>query len=247
VLLPIGVGAAVQSIAYEGAFANGITKLPDESSVGSYLFLGGSYEVNLGHFLLDRPEEPPTDLGLACSSDLLESIDSPQRLEFCLSKPTLLVPDPSLEIHRATQIVCVVGDVRPRAIDVFVDEIDGGFSQIHLCQGVMNPKQVVVHVERGSELEGCLVMADGLPFVSLGTMCIAKETVAFADPRLLALIQGEIDRAGSCFFCRLGLTGLVQHEGEETQTLCLSRWVTKPFADFQRFSRLSYPFVVEVE
>jgi hypothetical protein len=48
----IGVGAAVQSITYDNTlqrFAN----LTDESSVGSYLLLGGSYELNLGHFLLD--------------------------------------------------------------------------------------------------------------------------------------------------------------------------------------------------
>jgi len=49
----IGVGAAVQSITYDGAFGIGKDKIADESSVGSYLFLGGSYEVNLGHFLLD--------------------------------------------------------------------------------------------------------------------------------------------------------------------------------------------------
>jgi hypothetical protein len=44
----IGVGAAVQSITYDGVF-----RLSDESSVGSYLHLNGSYELNLGHFLLD--------------------------------------------------------------------------------------------------------------------------------------------------------------------------------------------------
>jgi hypothetical protein len=50
----IGAGAAVQSISYGSAFTNPPERLPtDESSVGSYLLLGGSYELNLGHFLLD--------------------------------------------------------------------------------------------------------------------------------------------------------------------------------------------------
>ena len=49
----IGVGAAVQSVAYDSVFGRFDNKIADESSVGSYLFLAGSYELNLGHFLLD--------------------------------------------------------------------------------------------------------------------------------------------------------------------------------------------------
>ncbi len=47
----IGVGAAVQSVTYNDTFKK--AGLSDESSVGSFLFLGGAYEYNLGHFLLD--------------------------------------------------------------------------------------------------------------------------------------------------------------------------------------------------
>jgi hypothetical protein len=50
----IAAGAAVQSISYDEHFTGPPVRLPSsESSVGSYLLLGGSYELNLGHFLLD--------------------------------------------------------------------------------------------------------------------------------------------------------------------------------------------------
>ncbi len=48
----IGLGAAVHSLAFDAAFKQPIGQ-KDVSSVGSYLMLAGSYELNLGHFLLD--------------------------------------------------------------------------------------------------------------------------------------------------------------------------------------------------
>jgi hypothetical protein len=49
----VGLGAAVQSVTYDSVFKLYDKNVTDESSVGSYLYLGGGYELNLGHFLLD--------------------------------------------------------------------------------------------------------------------------------------------------------------------------------------------------
>jgi hypothetical protein len=51
-----GLGAAVHTIKYDTALQsppNSTPKREDQTAAGSFLQLGGSYELNLGHFLLD--------------------------------------------------------------------------------------------------------------------------------------------------------------------------------------------------
>jgi hypothetical protein len=51
----LGLGAAVHQIKYDDALKSKTTAplRDDQTAAGSFLQLGGSYELNLGHFLLD--------------------------------------------------------------------------------------------------------------------------------------------------------------------------------------------------
>ena len=55
-------------------------------------------------------------------------------------------------------------------------------------QGMMDPKQLSVPVERVRDPEGCPEVVYG-PFCSApGAICTTEEAVALADPKLLAFV-----------------------------------------------------------
>jgi hypothetical protein len=69
----------------------------------------------------------------------------------------------------------------------------------------MNPKQLIVPVERGCDSEGYLEMVDSLLRLALGAIYIAKNTVTLADLKLFAFLRKEINRAGCGLFCGVEL------------------------------------------
>src|SRR5882757_3095740 len=97
---------------------------------------------------------------------------------------------------------------------VILGIIEPLFVEKHPCQVPMNPKQLIVSVpvELGGNVQGCLVMGNGLLPLAATPIYVAKETVTYADPIFFALVEDEIDRTGSRFFCGCGQTGLEQHK-----------------------------------
>lgn len=75
-----------------------------------------------------------------------------------------------------------------------------------LCQGVVNPKQFIVPVERGCISEGYFEMVNGLLRLPLGAIYIAKNTVTLADLKLFAFLWDETNRTGCGLFCGVELS-----------------------------------------
>ena len=73
-------------------------------------------------------EKPPNAPRVTCGPELLEHLDSAQCLGPRLLKPILSMSKPSLQLHRASQNVCIiaVGRVQLGLFDVSVRVIDPG-------------------------------------------------------------------------------------------------------------------------
>ena len=56
----------------------------------------------------------------------------------------------------------------------------------------MNPKQVIVSVEKGCESEGYLQMMNRLLLLVLGLIYLAEKSMRFADRGLFAFLREEI-------------------------------------------------------
>jgi len=109
----------------------------------------------------------------------------------------------------------------------------------------MNPKQLIVPVERGRDSEGCIKMVNGLLRPTLGTIYLAEDVMTIVDLKLFAFLREEIDRTGCGFLCGVELFVIIQQPSEASQTPCLFRCVTEPFRNFICLFRLLYPLLVE--
>ena len=69
----------------------------------------------------------------------------------------------------------------------------------------MNPKQVIVPVERRRDFESYLEMVNGSLSLALGLVYLAKNTMGFADWICVAFLWDEIDDAGGSLFCGVEL------------------------------------------
>ena len=65
------------------------------------------------------------------------------------------------------------------------------FIEIQQRQGVMNPKELMVPVERGPDSEGCLEMVCGFLCLALGTIYVAEDTVGLTELKFLAFVWEE--------------------------------------------------------
>ena len=66
-------------------------------------------ELTIVHRLFELVEELPTVFHILCGPNLLVNIGSAQNLRFRLFELVLLIPKPSLQLHCATQTVCITG------------------------------------------------------------------------------------------------------------------------------------------
>ena len=74
--------------------------------------------------------------------------------------------------------------------------IEPVFIEKQQCPRVIDPELLTVPVERGCDPEGCLIVVGCLLHFAIGTICIAKEMVRVAGPKLIAFIQKETDCSG---------------------------------------------------
>jgi len=121
---------------------------------------------------LDPLEESSAPLQNLRSPELLIDIGSTRSLRPRLFEPVLLGPNPSPQLHRATQFVCVVDRVRLGLFDVSVRVLEPAFIEKQVRQVVMNPKRATVRPERGRNSESNLVMGNGLLPLALGMIYV---------------------------------------------------------------------------
>ena len=95
----------------------------------------------------------------------------------------------SLQIHRASQVVCVVDRVRLGLFNMSVCIIELAFPGKQARQGEMGPKQLIDQVKRGCNSGGYLEMVNGFLYLVPGAIYIAKNAVTSADQNLLAFLQ----------------------------------------------------------
>ena len=128
--------------------------------------------------LFGIPEEDSAALRVLRSPGLLINVGSVQSLRLCPFEYALLIPKPGLQLHCAAQIVRAVGRVRLSASNVSVCVAELVFAKKQLRQGVVDPKQVIVPVERGCDPEGYLEVVDGLLcFASSDICCQGYENI----------------------------------------------------------------------
>ena len=126
------------------------------------------------------------------SPESLERVKSAQRLESRIFKPALSIPESGLPFHRAGQKVCVVNCVHLGAFKVSLCILEFAWLGKHLCQGVMYPKQLIDHVERGGNPQGYLQMVNGLLCLALALVYFAESAMACAGPKRFAFVQEKI-------------------------------------------------------
>jgi len=106
-------------------------------------------------------------------------------------------------------MVCAIGCVQLGAFDVSICIIKPTSVEKKPRQGIINPKQVVVPVERGRNSKGHLEMVDGLLSLALGSVYISENTMRFVDAILLACLWEETDCTGYSLFCPIPITNRV--------------------------------------
>ena len=72
-----------------------------------------------------------------------------------------------------------------------VSVVEPLFAEKQVCQVVIIPKQEIKPVGRGCDPDGCLVVADGLLRLALGTTYTAKEVVTVTDRKLITCVREE--------------------------------------------------------
>lgn len=154
---------------------------------------------------MDYLEELSTALQVFCSPKIFENVRCAQKLGPRLLKTVLVIPDPSLELHRTTQTVCAIRRVRLGAFDVNICIIESASVEKKPRQGIINPKQAVVPIERGRDSKGHFEMVDGLLSLALGSVNFSENTMRFADAILLACLWEETDFTGYGFLCGVEL------------------------------------------
>lgn len=93
------------------------------------------------------------------------------------------------------QVVGVIDHVRLITFEVSVCVVEPAFVNRQLRQGIMDPKQLAVPVGRRGEFESRFEMLNGLPYLALGSIYFAKETVRSAEAKWIAFLR---DKAGTC-------------------------------------------------
>ena len=85
----------------------------------------------------------------------------------------------------------------------------------------MNQKQLTMPVGGGRNTKGCLEVLDGLLLLAPRIAYVAKDTITFADRKLIVFAQ-EIDHLRCGFFWGIELLVVVQQPSELLQSSCLS-------------------------
>ena len=100
----------------------------------------------------------------------------------------LMVPNPSLQLHRTTQVVCAIDRVYLGTFDLGVCVVEPVFDAKQLCQFVMNR----------------------LLDIALGSIYAAESAARFADQKLMAFLWDEVDRVECGCFCGVEMIVLIQ-------------------------------------
>ena len=111
----------------------------------------------------------------------------------------------------------------------------------------MSPKTFIVPVKRGSNLESCLKVGNGLLCLTLRGMYVTKETMTFADLKLVTLVWKEANCFVCSFFCSIKLLVLIQQPSKLFPRVCLSQLITRLTGNFQCLFHLLYAFLMEAQ
>ena len=140
------------------------------------------------HRLFDGLEVRSTTLRIFRSPKFLKRINSTRNLRPRLSKPVLFMPQPRPQVHRVRQTIWSIDRVRLGVFSTAMGVVESLFGEKQLRQGVIDPKQQIVPVGRGSDPEGCLEVLDRLLGLTLGVIYETKEVVRLTDQELIAFV-----------------------------------------------------------
>jgi len=180
------------------------SKVPVQSSKSLFGFQSGErkvgtrrkwhrlHELTVIHLLVDILEELSTVLHVLCSHrPLVDFGVAWQSLRLDHLEPTFSKPKLNSQLHRTTQVVCIVACVSLGSSNVvhrrtwLHRKTDG--------RGAMGPSKLIVQAKLGRNSKSRLEMTNGPLFLVLGTVCPVKNAVTLADRKL---ITGQIDCVG---------------------------------------------------